>query len=102
MSLPVPRLRAAGASEKEISHLEADHVRLAPADQESREAHYAGIADADITEELKALRSGGYFREPEPTEPAEDSSSGTPVTDEAKVEADKPHDADKPATRAKK
>lgn len=102
MSLPVARLRDAGAHETEIAHLEAEHDQLDARGQRSREDHFASIATEDIREWLKTIRAGGHFQEPEPTEHPQDPAEGTPLTDEHKAQADKPHDQDKPATRAKK
>ncbi|HEY4452391.1 MAG TPA: hypothetical protein VGN13_12450 [Solirubrobacteraceae bacterium] len=100
MSLPITRLRDAGAHETEIAHLEADHDRLTPDEQANRETFFASKALEDIREWLKGIRHSGYFKAPEPVELPEKAEEGTAVTEEQKAE--ETHDGDKPATRAKK
>jgi len=76
MQFPGTRLLSAGASDAEVTQLEAEHDAASPEAQESRIRHLEKIAEGDIVEWLEELRKAGHFGKPEVPAEAE-------ATDEA-------------------
>lgn len=86
MSLPIGRLVRAGATDPEITQLQAEHEEATPAARESLLIRLVGIADQDIHEWLEKLRADGHF--------------GKPAQAETEEETPEP-EAEKPAAKTK-